>query len=211
MHSFAEPSMTASTRLRHLILGWGAVGVVYTLTGLFQGQGATLPETALDRMIPFDPAGIWLYLSFFLLIPYAYFSVDAQRVLWLRRSMQGTALFCGLVFLLWPTTLRYPPVSGAGIDVALLRLLQAGDSSQNCLPSLHGALTLLCVWALLDARRVLRSVLVLGVGVGICVSIIQLRRHVSIDLGAGLAAGLGVGWICTQRSAWRCNSREYLS
>lgn len=211
MYSFGYQTMPTLFRLRHLIIGWGSVGLVYALTGLFQGQGAMLPETALDRMIRFNPAGIWMYLSFFALIPYTYFSADAARVLWLRRSMQLSALFCGLVFFMWPTTLHYPPVLGDGISESLLRLLQAGDSTQNCLPSLHGALTLLCVWALLDGRRILRSILALLCGVGIGISIIQLRRHVSIDLAAGLAAGLACGWICLRRTARRRNSEEYLS
>ena len=185
------------SRLYQMALGWGFVGIVYNVTGRVQAQGLVLPETALDQLIPFDPRAIWLYLSFFLLIPYTYFAVDAERLQWLTRSMQVCALVCGCIFLLYPTTLHYPTVTGDGLSQRLLRFLMSTDSSQNCLPSLHGSLTLLCVWALFDVRHKLRSILMVLCGIAICYAVIQLRRHVSIDLGAGLLAGLVCGWICS--------------
>ena len=121
---------------------------------------------------------------------------DAVRVRWLARAMMICALICGVVFLLYPTTLTYPPVgNGSGWSTQALRWLQAMDSTQNCLPSLHGALTLLCVWALYDRLRLLRSTLAALLGVAICYAIIALRRHLGIDLAAGLAVGLAGGML----------------
>jgi len=188
--------MKLRSRLLHLLAGWGSVGLVYFSSDLLQGQGALLPETALDRAIPYNDAAIWLYLSFFILIPYAYLVADAVRVRWLARAMMICALICGVVFLLYPTTLTYPPVgNGSGWSTQALRWLQAMDSTQNCLPSLHGALTLLCVWALYDRLRLLRSTLAALLGVAICYAIIALRRHLGIDLAAGLAVGLAGGML----------------
>lgn len=182
------------TRLLYLLAGWGSVGLVYFSSDLLQGPGVLLPETALDRAIRYTDSAIWLYLSFFILIPYAYLAAQPARVRWLARAMAISALICGTVFLLYPTTLAYPPVGeGSAWSTQLLRALQAADSSQNCLPSLHGALTLLCVWALAERERPLRSLLVLALGLGIAYAIIALRRHVSIDLAAGLLAGMASG------------------
>jgi membrane-associated phospholipid phosphatase len=189
-------------RLRDMLLGWGFVGLVYWLSSAWQGNGAVLPETALDRLIAFNPAGLWLYLSFFVFIPYTFLTVDASRLRWLRMSMQACALLCGAVFLLWPTTLAYPDYAthlaalGTGPSDSLLRLLLWGDSTQNCLPSLHAALTLLCAWALLDAKRPLRSAFAMITALCICFSVIQLRRHLSVDVAAGLAVGLASGALC---------------
>lgn len=196
-------SMTVRGRLLHLLAGWGSVGLVYFSSDLLQGQGVLLPETALDRAIAYTDAAIWLYLSFFVLIPYAYLVADAARVRWLARAMALSALMCGVVFLLYPTTLAYPPVGEGGAwSTQALRLLQAADSAQNCLPSLHGALTLLCVWALCDRRHRLRSALAVVLGVAICYAIIALRRHVSIDLAAGLAVGVAGGMLARMRVFW---------
>ncbi|MDN2708396.1 phosphatase PAP2 family protein [Janthinobacterium sp. SUN118] len=188
--------MTLTSRLLHLLAGWGSVGLVYFSSDLLQGQGMLLPETAIDRAIAYNDAAIWLYLSFFILIPYAYLAAEAARVRWLARAMALSAIMCGAVFLLYPTTLAYPPVGeGSAWSTQALRMLQSFDSAQNCLPSLHGALTLLCVWALCDRRHLLRSVLAVVLGVAICYAIIALRRHVSIDLAAGLAVGIAGGML----------------
>ena len=196
-------SMTVRGRLLHLLAGWGSVGLVYFSSDLLQGQGVLLPETALDRAIAYTDAAIWLYLSFFVLIPYAYLAADAARVRWLARAMALSALMCGVVFLLYPTTLAYPPVGEGGAwSTQALRLLQAADSAQNCLPSLHGALTLLCVWALCDRRHRLRAALAVVLGVAICYAIIALRRHVSIDLAAGLFVGVAGGMLARMRVFW---------
>ena len=196
-------SMTVRGRLLHLLAGWGSVGLVYFSSDLLQGQGVLLPETALDRAIAYTDAAIWLYLSFFVLIPYAYLAADAARVRWLARAMALSALMCGVFFLLYPTTLAYPPVGEGGAwSTQALRLLQAADSAQNCLPSLHGALTLLCVWALCDRRHRLRAALAVVLGVAICYAIIALRRHVSIDLAAGLAVGVAGGMLARMRVFW---------
>ena len=171
-----------ATRLRHMALGWCSVGLVYGLCGALQGVGTVVPETALDRAIPFSTSGIWLYVSFFVLIPLAYLRADVSRLPWLERAMQMSALVSGAVFMLWPTTLHYPPLADASLPGSVQRMLIAMDSSQNCLPSLHGALTLLSVWALAAAW-----------GLGILYATIQTRRHVALDLSAGVAVGVLCG------------------
>ena len=202
--------MTLLKRLFYLLAGWGSVGLVYFSSDLLQGQGMVLPETFVDRAIAYSDAAIWLYLSFFILIPYTYLVATPPRVRWLARAMAISALICGLVFLLYPTTLAYPPVGdGMGWSTQMLRLLQTMDSTQNCLPSLHGALTLLCAWALLARDKPLRSVLAVLLTLGICYAIIALRRHVSIDLGAGLLVGLAGGALAKMRVS--CADRRDIS
>ena len=202
--------MTLLKRLFYLLAGWGSVGLVYFSSDLLQGQGMVLPETFVDRAIAYSDAAIWLYLFFFILIPYTYLVATPPRVRWLARAMAISALMCGLVFLLYPTTLAYPPVGdGMGWSTQMLRLLQTMDSTQNCLPSLHGALTLLCVWALVDRAWPVRSVLAVVLGLGICYAIIALRRHVSIDLGAGLLVGLAGGALAKMRVS--CADRRDIS
>ena len=192
--------MTFFKRLLYLLAGWGSVGLVYFSSDLLQGQGVILPETVIDRAIAYSDAAIWLYLSFFILIPYTYLVVSPARVRWLARAMAVSAVICGVVFLLYPTTLAYPPVGdGMGWSTQVLRMLQTMDSTQNCLPSLHGALTLLCAWALFERERPIRSALAVLLTLGICYAIIALRRHVSIDLGAGLLVGLAGGALAKMR------------
>ena len=186
-------------RLRQMLLGWGCVGLIYFPTGLQQGPAFTLSESALDRLIAYNPGAVWPYLSFFVLIPYAYLAAPPGRVRQLARAMQLCALTAGIVFVLFPTTLVYPPVAaGEGAGAWLLARLLVSDSTRNCLPSLHAALTALCVWALCARARPLRSAAVLVLGVAICYSVIALRRHLAIDLAAGLLCALAGAMLATK-------------
>ncbi|WP_047243992.1 phosphatase PAP2 family protein [Chromobacterium subtsugae] len=185
-------------RLRHILLGWGAVGCAYTLGSVWPGAPRLLPEWPTDRWIAFDPAAIWLYLSFFLLVPAGFLLAPPDRLPWLRRSMQLCALAAGATFLLLPTTLPYPAVAGGGFHAELLRAALRFDTPHNCLPSLHGALTVLAAWALSERRRPWRAVLAWLWAAAILFAVIQLRRHLTLDLGAGVALGLLCGWLCAR-------------
>lgn len=186
---------SALFRLKQMLLGWGGVGLIYNTADRWQGLGSVLQPGPIDRLIPFDPAGVWLYLSFFLLIPTAYFACPEKRLIWLRSAFLLAALTAGAVFLAWPTTLSYPAAPGGTLSSTLLATLSQVDSVQNCFPSLHMALTVLAVWALHDKQRPAKNALFWLWGLGIAFSIIQLRRHLFIDLAAGVALGLLVGWL----------------
>ncbi len=182
-------------RLKALLFGWGSVGVVYQLSAQFQGQGTVLPPSMVDESVPFSASAIWLYLSFFIIIPLSYLSCPITRLAGLRRATQLTALIAGAVYLTFPTTMVYPQVVGDDFSVRLLQLLQRIDSPQNCLPSLHIALTVLAVWAMSDSQQKVKTGLYLLWGAAIAFSILQLRRHLFIDLVTGaMLAGI-VGWV----------------
>lgn len=190
-------------RIKHMLFGWGAVGVVYTFCDRFQGEGYRLKPLTVDSLIPFSPSAVWLYLSFFLLVPLGYLLTPRSRLRWLTRAMQLSALGAGLVYLIWPTTMQYPPFTDEGISSWLLGWLVFVDSSQNCFPSLHAALTLLTVWAITVGRRRWIAVASLVWAFAIVFSILQLRRHLFIDLVGGALLALGCGWL-----AARLDSRE---
>lgn len=181
-------------RLWCLLTGWGAVGVVYNLTDTFQRPGTVLSPSFIDQMVTFNPAGIWLYLSFFIIIPLAYLTCPVGRLHWLRNAMVITALFSGAVYLLWPTTMIYPTFTpDASLNAKMLTGLIHVDSTQNCLPSLHMALTALAVWAMSNRTHPLRTLCYLLWYLAIGFSILQLRRHLFVDLLSGTTLALGVG------------------
>ncbi|HSW05656.1 phosphatase PAP2 family protein [Aquabacterium sp.] len=186
-------SSSLTDRLRCMLLGWGSVGLAYSIGAALHPPGRVLAESALDQALPFTPGAVWPYLSFFVLIPLAYLACAPNKLAWLMRSMQLCALLCGLCFVAWPTTLAYPSLAGDGLSLTMLRALSAADSSHNCLPSLHGALSLLAVMALLDRARPLRAALLLLWGLALAASIVMARRHLALDLGTGIALGGLVG------------------
>ncbi|OTA16894.1 inositol phosphorylceramide synthase [Xenorhabdus vietnamensis] len=185
-------------RLWCCLLGWGTVGVIYHFTANYylNDQVTILQLSVIDEWIAFSSNGVWFYLSFFLLIPLAYLFCPLSRVRWLMLAMQGCALFSGLIYLLYPTTLDYPSITGDKITDRILAYLITIDSSQNCLPSLHASLTALSVYALWQGKQRFWQLLWLTWGMLIGFSIIQLRRHLFTDLMAGISTAIVIGILC---------------
>ncbi|GKW17906.1 acid phosphatase [Pectobacterium carotovorum subsp. carotovorum] len=194
-----SPQHTLLLRLKALLFGWGTVGVVYQLSAQFQGQGTVLPTSLVDEWISFSASAIWLYLSFFIIVPLSYLSCPMARLAGLRQATQLTAVMAGVVYLIFPTTMVYPQVVGDDLSTHALQLLLRIDSPQNCLPSLHMALTVLAVWAMSDGQQKVKTGFYLLWGVAIAFSILQLRRHLFIDLVTGaMLAGI-TGWVFLYR------------
>ena len=179
-----------ASRLFQMVLGWGSVALVYFGAGWLEVSPTVIPQVWLDRQLPFTAHAIWVYLSFFLLIPFTYCTVVPRRLSQLRVAMQISAVVSGLFFVLLPTSLNYPPIVQQGVSSQLLLLLIAVDSPNNCFPSLHASLTVICVLASLHRYKLLRSVGFVLAGFAILLSIIMLRRHLTIDVGGGVAVGI---------------------
>jgi membrane-associated phospholipid phosphatase len=173
-----------------MVLGWGSVALVYFGVGWLEVSPAVIPQVWLDRQLPFTVHAIWVYLSFFLLIPYTYCTVVPQRLTQLRVAMQIAAVVSGLFFVILPTSLSYPPVVQQGVSAQLLLHLIAVDSPNNCFPSLHASLTVICILVNLNRQNLLRSIGFLLAGIAILLSIIMLRRHLTIDVGGGMVVGV---------------------
>lgn len=198
-------------RAGQMLLGWAFVGIVYHLSDRLQGGGRLITPSWVDNLIPFSASAIWLYLSFFLIIPLGYFLAPLTAVRWLARAMQISALGAGAIYLGWPTTLQYPVDVGMGMSAQFLSVLTVVDSAQNCLPSLHITLTILAVWAISKGKRPLRTSVFILWGVAIAFSILQLKRHLFVDLVGGivlaLVAGMLAQWMtrCRNRQKEQCN------
>jgi len=187
-----------STRIGMMLAGWGTVGLCYSAGRLTPRVPYVLREGMLDQLVPFNASAIWLYLSFFLLVPAAYLIAVPERLKPLARSMQLSAAVAGIVFVVWPTTLVYPAIPSGTMSGIVLDALATSDSSYNCLPSLHGALTLQCVVALWQQDRPWRSAIVLVWGLAVMWSVVAARRHLSIDLSAGMMLGAVCAWSATR-------------
>ncbi|WP_443342490.1 phosphatase PAP2 family protein [Cronobacter sakazakii] len=195
-------------RLKSLLLGWGSVGIVYSTTDLLQRAGHKLPPLWFDTLLDFTPSAIWLYMSLFLLVPAGYWLTPRAEVKLLMRATQLAALFAGAVYLAWPTTMAYPIVSGEGISADALRILLAVDSPQNCFPSLHMALTLLMVWGISKRGQWGYTLAAVLWGAAISVSILQLRRHLFVDLVGGVALTLLAGMLARKMLSYWMIQKE---
>ena len=172
-------------RLKYLLIGWGTVGLIYESSSLLQGKATILYPSIVDRLVAFTPHAIWPYLSFFLIIPLSFLYAPVSRVRWMSLSFILTSSIAGLIYISFPTTMLNPIDYGTSISSQLLSHLITVDTTNNCLPSLHIALTMIVVYGYLNNKNRFTSILFILWGIIICFSILQLGRHLFIDLITG--------------------------
>jgi len=159
----------------------------------------TMPVTALDALVPFQPWTLGAYLSLWFyvgLAPGLQLTVAQLRVyaVWsISLCVTGLA-----IFYVWPTAV--PPVELAGPHSGAFQMLRGMDASGNACPSLHVAFAVFTgVWF----ERILRR---MGTGrparminwlwcLGIVYSTIATLQHVFLDALAGTILGAIVAWM----------------
>jgi membrane-associated phospholipid phosphatase len=155
-----------------------------------------VPRIFIDRMIPFQPGALPLYLSLWIYVTIAPSLLRHMREL-LSYALAATILSSigFLVFIVWPTALPM-----ADIDPVLLPTLshlKAMDATGNAFPSLHVAFA---VFSAIWLARLLRG---MGTGVllkivnwvwclGIVYSTMAIRQHVALDAISGAILGAAV-------------------
>lgn len=182
--------MPLKNRLLHLFVAWLVTGIVYAGAGFVTTDARIVPESGIEQLIPFSAYGIWLYLSFYLYIPYTFVTADAARIRPLSAAFVVTAIVSGIFFVWLPTTIRFPESGTDGISARLLHFVSENDTPHNCFPSMHGSLITLCTLANLERSRKLRSIGCALLTLAMYCAIIQVRRHVFIDLAAGIVLAL---------------------
>ncbi|MGI4777455.1 MAG: phosphatase PAP2 family protein [Janthinobacterium lividum] len=155
---------------------------------------ATMPLTALDRLVPFRPEALFPYLSLWL---YVGIGPGMQRDL-------AELLACGLwmvamcvtglaIFHFWPTAV--PPMGLDASGFFGFQLLQGVDAAGNACPSMHVAAAMFTVIRIahvlrgIGAPRALRTLNVLWF-VAIAWSTLATRQHVALDAAGGALLGI---------------------
>jgi len=107
----------------------------FTLQRITLFPARTLPLSAIDRAIDFDPRWVWAYQSAYLLLTIVPWLVTTRPEL--RRYARGFLLLSGagfVCFLLMPVRGPRPDIEPAE---AMFRILQWYDRPLNSFPSLH--------------------------------------------------------------------------
>lgn len=169
----------------------------------------TVPETALDHWIAFEPALIWPYLSIALLVPLAPALATSRAAL--GRYAKGLALLCLPCFLAFALYPVLGPRPAAAPGHGLYAWIVSVDRPSNSMPSLHAGLV---VYSLLFALRALRGGLsrraraaVIGAGTAwaalIFYATLATKQHWAVDLPAGALLAC-----CAHALAWRAAGRD---
>jgi len=160
---------------------------------LTAGRFHTSLALAADARVPFVPAMVAVYLlSFpFWVIGFLTVAQEDRRVVFpFLAGEQIAKLLCFACFLVLPTTLTRPAVSGGGAAAWVLRLIYRLDSPDMLFPSLHCLESWFCFRGALLCRRRGRGyrIFCLTGALLIFASTVMIRQHVLLDVAGGIAA-----------------------
>jgi peptidoglycan/xylan/chitin deacetylase (PgdA/CDA1 family) len=156
-----------------------------------------IPLTALDRLITFRPAAVWIYASLWFYALLGAALLRGRREFFVYGAAVVTLTGVGFgTFLFWPNAT--PPPHADWALYPSFRFLETVDAAGNACPSLHVAFAVFtAVWF----ERLLRpggaSVVVRALNGAWCLAIVYstlaTKQHVTIDALAGAALGGAVG------------------
>lgn len=181
----------AYSSARRLALGAGSIaftGTLYYGAAAVAGPAYTIYPTEFDMSVDFTVWALLPYLLFFPFILATFWQVEERHLLSLARTIAASAMTAFVIFLLWPT--RIDPYflahDRAGAFDGVLRWLPALDTSKNCVPSLHVAISALCALSIVRGKSAELAWAWLAGAAIICWSALALRQHLVVDLLTGL-------------------------
>ncbi len=153
-----------------------------------------MPVIFVDRLIPFQPAAFYVYISLWVYVSLPPALLASRRELYGYGVAMAATCLTGLgIFYFWPTAV--PPVDIDWARYPDMHFLKNLDAAGNACPSLHVATAVFSgIWL----HRLLRRLgspwwmLVLNGGwcAGIVYSTLAIHQHLAVDVIAGLALGV---------------------
>ena len=153
--------------------------------------------TPLDAQIPFVAPFVIFYVLAYIqwVLNYILISRDSKKMCY--QFVSGDILskiICLLFFLLLPTNIVRPEVTGTDIFSSLVRLIYSVDAPVNLFPSIHCLESWCCIRAAFQLnfktprRTRLYRILTIIMSVGVFASTLFIKQHVIVDVFGGVAA-----------------------
>lgn len=143
--------------------------------------------TSIDRLVPFLPWTVSIYLGCYLFWCINYYLCAVQEKPERDRFFCADALskgICFVLFLLIPATNIRPEIVGDTVWDILMKLLYQIDAADNLFPSIHCLVSWFC-WIGVRKRKdipVLYRHFSLAMAVAVCISTLTTRQHVIADV-----------------------------
>lgn len=149
-------------------------------------------EIMADRAVPFVPAFITVYIAAYAQWVLCYIFIAREGRDFAYRYFSGlflSKLLCAAVFLILPTAITRPEITGTDIFSRLTAMIYSADTPDNLFPSVHClesvyfAIVLLYSKKLPDWAKTLNAVFSLFV----CASVVFVKQHFVLDIFGGAA------------------------
>jgi membrane-associated phospholipid phosphatase len=151
--------------------------------------------------VPFIPEAVIIYMSIYPLFLAAPFILrKRQEFLALAMALNFAILIAGFCFLLFPAKVGFPPPEDLGAFPELYRFADKVSLTYNLVPSLHVALSTICISVFAERSRFFwKIVLWLWAG-AIALSTLLIHKHHLLDVATGFVlAGIALNMVTVAR------------
>lgn len=173
---------------------WG--GGYYLIGFLTAHQTTHDIAIAADQWLPLLPSTSFVYVTvqWFVIVAV---TVSLDRIPWRKvlLASASTLLLCDIFFLTFPVAVVRAPLQITNLSTWVLSLIHTGDVSNNCFPSSHCAMALLCALFLFHKGR-WQGWLGLFCAISIGLSTLTTKQHYVLDVivGFGIAGAVYTAW-----------------
>jgi membrane-associated phospholipid phosphatase len=185
---------------RHLRFAWvlSLAGAAWFLWVYAGADALTAHRAARVRIhfeaelgFPFVPEAVLIYMSIYALFLAAPFAIRQRNDFFaLSMTLNLVVLVGGFCFLALPAQLAFAPPKDLGAFPGLFRFADRLNLTYNLVPSLHVALSMLCIAAFSAKTGNLGKVLLWLWAVAIALSTLLTHQHHVVDVVAGAALAL---------------------
>ncbi len=145
----------------------------------------------IDARLPFVPCFILFYVLAFLQWILSYILIAREEEAFCCRVIAGeliAKLLCAAVFILLPTTMARPEVTGTDFFSWAVSLIYRLDSPDNLFPSIHVLESWLCFRAALQLKKPGRWYRWVSLALTLLVfaSVLLIKQHVVVDIAGGI-------------------------
>lgn len=161
-------------------------------------------ETELDQLIPLVPWTVLIYFGCYIFWIANYIlagHTQKEQALRFYAADILAKLVCLFFYVVFPTTMPRPEITGNGISEQLMLWLYRADASDNLFPSIHCLVSWLCYIGVRKQAHIPKSYRALSCFFAILVfiSTVTTRQHVIADVLAGIVlaeASYGITGMC---------------
>lgn len=166
--------------------------ILYAISKSISGSNAILIGGCIDEVIPFKiiaiiPYCMWYFLIF--IIPYYYYKKDKELLSKYILSYISITLIANIIFILCPTTVNRPTITGNDILSNMAKIVFYVDNNPvNCFPSLHCAISFLWIIYASYMKNTNKyfKIIICIISILIIISTLFIKQHVFIDMIGGI-------------------------
>jgi len=161
-----------------------------------QGLIPTIWAFGIDDYIPFTRFAVIPYISWYIYVAFTIiflmFSRQSNSYFRFIYSMIAGALVSYFIFIIFPTHVPRPELSGNDIFTLLTLSIYNADAPYNCFPSMHVLYAFFCFVFLQNkfTGKNYIKLLNLCIFIVICASTVYTKQHYTPDILGGIAIGL---------------------